>query len=498
MNAINNVEVQNQAVGLKYESFIGGLLRRLDPSLEDLKSTMNTDLQYVSDFRLDDEHGQPRQLIEVKSCRWFSSTGDYKSVLLRMMKESLEKSEKSGRPQGLLHQYLRSVHAVDNDESDNYSLVIIGLYDVSGDEHASQMLSDFEFVQDRALENYRHYILLWSFPKHETGYSAIASRPVFESLVQSEGLCGALKALGEVIQTNPFKDSQATYQPYYDLLPEPNRQYCADYAASLIRPNKGATYNKKPWYVNEPVKVFELPAPEQVSANEDEELVADEPQVEIQSDGLPKKIPGVDLVDQDFADIRDGILAGYSLKEVCHLIDKSHAYIHGVLRRTHPKYDEFKKWISDLQDSVKDEGSIMADQTDDSELSKVIQRQNLVLLDRQTELDELNLQNEILLKAREEQATEIVRLTSCVNDLSFRLGESKKIIKNLESELEDCKSEPSEQTSSSSAVEDRLKHLERVLLKMFIETTDKHALLDMFMERFMLDDVHFSAEASIE
>ena len=48
------------------------------------------------------------------------------------------------------------------------------------------------------------------------------------------------------------------------------------------------------------------------------------------------------------------------------------------------------------------EESSASDQSGDVELSKVVQRQNQVILDRQAELDELKLQNETLQKALDE------------------------------------------------------------------------------------------------
>lgn len=414
MNAIENVDLQNQAVGLLFEGAMGRLLKELDPTLKHMRSTKSTDAQYIADFRIDDQKGNPRQLIEIKSHRWFSSVDDRKSVLENMLVTSVERSKASGRPSGLLHQYLQSVHRLDDDYRDSCCLVIVGLYDVPGHIHASKMLSEDEQEQRQALSNYKDFLLLWVRPKHVDGYSCLLSGGMFEQVVKEFGLFNALDELSDLAHgSRPLlgftgEDIEIVqHVPYCGLLPESYNEYDLKYANSLCDTSTdGGTYNNQPWYADQPIKIFELPSPDQEPMNEDEEL--------------PDLITDVDLSVDDFRDIRDGILADMSLTDISKVLGKSEAYLSGLLSRSHPKYDEFKRWILPIMKKVdhqslpdptryekmmktsNSEESSASDQSGDVELSKVVQRQNQVILDRQAELDELKLQNETLQKALDE------------------------------------------------------------------------------------------------
>jgi hypothetical protein len=436
MNAIQDVDLQNQAVGLAFEQTMGKCLKILDPRLKDMRSTKNTDLQYISDFRIDDERGRPTQLIEIKSHRWFSTVDTHQSVLERMTATSIERSKASGKKVGLFHQFDQSQRCLDDDRG-NFTLVIVGLYDKPGHIHAAGMLSEDKKEHEKALDHYTHYLLIWNFIKHADGFSCLLESWRFHKLIALWGLETALSELEDIgLRHEPELDGAPLqiemHVPSGNFYPDAYEEYVRKHYESVYNSSNPVTSNNKPWYADKTFKGFEPSSPDEEPLNEDEEL--------------PSLIDDVDLSLNDFKDIRDGILADMSLTDISKIIGKSETYLSGLLGRNHPKYDEFKRWIlpimkrvchQSLPDPIRYEKIMKtsdnteartSDQSNDGELSKVIQRQNNLIL---------NLQEE--------------------------LNGSRKRIKQLENEL----NQASEQGQTDT--KERLKKAERLILDLVLE-----------------------------
>lgn len=171
-----------------------------------------------------------------------------------------------------------------------------------------------------------------------------------------------------------------------------------------------------------------------------------------EDDQYPAPIQGVNLSLDHLKLIKTGVLAREKFSDISESIGKSHSYMHGLISNTHQKYNEFKNWLHTIMEEVHHPSLPLTRRymniMEGSDGGRFVPEERPMTSDQQPEID---------------------RLTNCVNDLSFKLGQSRRKINDLEGSLEHARGLLRGDVNISS----RLMKVESLLIDMMIEKADK-------------------------